>query len=73
LARSVHMRYLEALGAAIEIPEGLYPGDYLIPVGQALAAEFGDAYRRYAKTVPPFVPHLARLLGAKRDAGADQR
>ncbi|PMX84866.1 isoprenylcysteine carboxyl methyltransferase, partial [Pseudomonas sp. GW460-C3] len=27
-------------------------------------AEFGDAYRRYAKTVPPFVPHLARLLGA---------
>jgi|TARA_R110000787_G_scaffold248717_5_gene354309 methanethiol S-methyltransferase len=36
-------------------------------------AEFDDAYRRYAKTVPPFVPHLARLLGAKRDAGADQR
>jgi arginyl-tRNA synthetase len=44
LARSVHMRYLEALGETIEIPEGLYPGDYLIPVGQALAAEFGDAY-----------------------------
>ena len=44
LARSVHMRYLEALGETIEIPEGLYPGDYLIPVGQALAAEFRDAY-----------------------------
>ncbi|MEG3125730.1 arginine--tRNA ligase [Sphingomonas sp. GB1N7] len=44
LARSVHLRYREALGATIEIPEGLYPGDYLIPVGQALAQEFGDKY-----------------------------
>ncbi|MGF7151005.1 arginyl-tRNA synthetase [Sphingomonas zeicaulis] len=45
LARSAHLRYLEALGEAIgEIPEGLYPGDYLKPVGAALAAEFGDAY-----------------------------
>ncbi len=44
LARSVHMRYREALGEAVEIPEGLYPGDYLVPVGQALAAEFGDRY-----------------------------
>jgi arginyl-tRNA synthetase len=44
LARSVHMRYREALGENIEIPEGLYPGDYLVPVGQALAAEFGDKY-----------------------------
>ncbi len=44
LARSVHLRYREALGEAVEIPEGLYPGDYLVPVGQALAAEFGDAY-----------------------------
>jgi arginyl-tRNA synthetase len=45
LARSVHLRYHEALGQAIgEIPEGLYPGDYLVPVGQALAAEFGDRY-----------------------------
>jgi arginyl-tRNA synthetase len=44
LARSVHMRYREALGEEITIPEGLYPGDYLVPVGQALAAEFGDTY-----------------------------
>ncbi len=44
LARSVHLRYREALGEAVTIPEGLYPGDYLIPVGQALAAEFGDRY-----------------------------
>ena len=45
LARSAHLRYQEALGRQIgEIPEGLYPGDYLKPVGEALAAEFGDSY-----------------------------
>lgn len=45
LARSVHLRYREALGEAIsEIPEGLYPGDYLVPVGQKLAAEYGDRF-----------------------------
>jgi len=45
LARSVHLRYREALGEAVgAIPEGLYPGEYLVPVGQALAAEFGDKY-----------------------------
>ena len=45
LARSAHLRYREALGADIgEIPEGLYPGDYLKPVGEALAAEYGDLY-----------------------------
>jgi arginyl-tRNA synthetase len=42
LARSVFLRYREALGETIgEIPSGLYPGDYLVPVGQALAAEYG--------------------------------
>lgn len=47
LARSVHIRYREALGEDVgEIPEGLYPGDYLVPVGQALAAEFGDKYAK---------------------------
>ncbi|WP_066525979.1 arginine--tRNA ligase [Erythrobacter sp. CCH5-A1] len=44
LARSVHMRYREVLGEEITIPEGLYPGEYLKPVGEALAAEFGDSY-----------------------------
>ncbi len=45
LARSVHIRYREALGEAVgEIPEGLYPGDYLVPVGEGLANEFGDIY-----------------------------
>ncbi|MCB5204778.1 arginine--tRNA ligase [Neorhizobium sp. T786] len=42
LARSVFLRYREALGEQVgEIPSGLYPGDYLVPVGQALADEFG--------------------------------
>jgi arginyl-tRNA synthetase len=45
LARSAHLRYREALGEDIgAIPEGFYPGDYLVPVGQALAAEFGDRF-----------------------------
>ena len=44
LARSAHLRYREALGETIEIPEGYYPGDYLVPVGEALAAEFGGAF-----------------------------
>ncbi len=43
LARSAFLRYREALGESIgEIPEGLYPGDYLVPVGKALAGEYGD-------------------------------
>ena len=43
LARSLHLRYREALGEDIgEIPEGFYPGDYLKPVGIVMAAEHGD-------------------------------
>ena len=46
LARSAHLRYREALGEDIgEIPKGLYPGDYMIPVGVALATEYGDAFK----------------------------
>ena len=44
LARSAYLRYREALGEDIgEIPAGLYPGDYLKPIGQALAAEHGPS------------------------------
>ncbi|MEM9311093.1 MAG: arginine--tRNA ligase [Pseudomonadota bacterium] len=47
LARSAHLRYREALGEDIgAIPEGLYPGDYLAPVGAALADQFGDQYAK---------------------------
>ena len=45
LARSVHLRYREALGATVSIPDGLYPGEYLVPVGRELADEFGDRFR----------------------------
>ena len=46
LARSAYLRYREALGETIgEIPEGLYPGDYLVPVGQALARQYGPGLR----------------------------
>jgi arginyl-tRNA synthetase len=47
LARSAFLRYREALGEDIgAIPEGLYPGDYLKPVGAALAVQFKDALRQ---------------------------
>ena len=47
LARSAYLRYREALGEdAGAIPDGLYPGEYLKPVGAALAAEHGDALRK---------------------------
>lgn len=45
LARSVHMRYREALGEEVgTVPEGLYPGDYLKPVAGKLATEYGDRF-----------------------------
>jgi arginyl-tRNA synthetase len=50
LARSAYLRYREALGEDIgAIPEGLYPGDYLVPVGQALARTHGGALRDKAE------------------------
>ncbi len=46
LARSTYLRYREALGDHIgDIPEGLYPGDYLIPVGKDLADQHGPALK----------------------------
>jgi arginyl-tRNA synthetase len=48
LAQSAFLRYREALGEDIgAIPEGLYPGDYLKPVGEALAAEYGPDLLNY--------------------------
>ncbi len=45
LARSAYLRYREALGEDIgEIPEGLYPGDYLVPVGAHLKEKYGDKW-----------------------------
>ncbi len=48
LARSAYLRYREALGEDIgEIPPGLYPGDYVKPVGAALAQEYGPTLLNY--------------------------
>ena len=44
LARSVYLRYLEAHGQDVAFPDGTYPGDYLIEVGEALKVKVGDAY-----------------------------
>ncbi|MCR8825533.1 arginine--tRNA ligase [Pseudosulfitobacter koreensis] len=44
LARSVYLRYLEAHGQEVAFPDGTYPGDYLVDVGQALKEKVGDAY-----------------------------
>jgi arginyl-tRNA synthetase len=45
LARSVHHRYREALGAEVgEMAEGMYPGEYLIPAGKALAERDGEKW-----------------------------
>jgi arginyl-tRNA synthetase len=47
LARSAHLRYREALGEDIgDIPEGLYPGEYLKTVGSALAKAQGDKWQK---------------------------
>jgi arginyl-tRNA synthetase len=56
LARSAYLRYREALGETIgEIPAGLYPGDYLKPVGQALAAQHGPSLLNFPEErwLPP--------------------
>ncbi|MBV7259266.1 arginine--tRNA ligase [Erythrobacter crassostreae] len=66
LARSAHLRYREALGEDIgTIPEGLYPGDYLKPVGASLAQEFGDkhAAQDEAEWLPVFrAEAVARMM-----------
>ena len=65
LARSAHVRYREALGDPVgDIPEGLYPGDYLVPVGAALATEFGARYRDApeAEWLAPFRRHAVAAM-----------
>jgi arginyl-tRNA synthetase len=87
LARSVHLRYQEALGRQIgEIPEGLYPGDYLKPVGELLAAEYGETYadapeeawldifrRRTVEAMLDLIKADLGLLGVRHDHFASER
>lgn len=86
LARSAHLRYREALGEDIgEIPEGLYPGDYLVPVGAILAAECGAKYidvpesewldlfkRKTVAAMLDLIRHDLGLLGIHHDIFASE-
>jgi len=47
LAQSLWARYRQALGEEVPIPEGGYQGDYLIPIGEELARDWGDRYPRW--------------------------
>ena len=51
LARSAYERYREANGLEPEIREGLYPGDYLVPVGEALKAKYGTTLLNQPESV----------------------
>lgn len=66
LARSVYLRYLEAHGQVVEFAEGIYPGEYLVPVGQALKDKVGDAYLDQ-----PEEKWLAEIRGFATDAMMD--
>ena len=86
LAKSLHLRYREKLGEEIgEIPEGLYPGDYLKPVAALLAAEFGEKYAaapeaewlglfrdRAIKAMLDLIRHDLALLGIHHDKFASE-
>ena len=51
LAESAYLRYREALGEKIDaIPEGLYPGEYLIPIGKAIAEKYGNKFHNAEKS-----------------------
>ncbi|WP_108661636.1 arginine--tRNA ligase [Acuticoccus kandeliae] len=70
LARSAFLRYREALGETVEIPSGLYPGDYLVPVGEALAREHGSALLEESEAVwLPIVREtaIAMMMDAVRE------
>ena len=64
LARSAYLRYREALGETVdEIPEGMYPGEYLIPVGQALAEADGDKW--LSADEDAWLPHVREFTVAR--------
>ncbi len=87
LANSVFLRYREALGESIgEIPAGLYPGDYLLPLGKQLAAEFGDSLKtmdealrlailreRSVEAMMAMIREDLALLGVKHDVFFSER
>lgn len=54
LGESAYLRYREAFGEAITIPEGCYPGEYLKDVAEAAKQEFGNRYLNDANYLPVF-------------------
>ena len=86
LARSAFERYREACGLEPEIREGLYPGDYLIPVGEAIKAKYGDSLldqpeavwladlREFATTMMmQMIRDDLALLGVKMDVFSSEK
>jgi len=86
LARSAYLRYREALGETISIPEGLYPGEYLIPLGQQIAKDEGKVWldkpeaewlAHFRKTAIDAMMALIRedlqALGVKHDVFTSER
>jgi arginyl-tRNA synthetase len=87
LARSLYLRYREALGEDIgAIPDGLYPGDYLVETGRALAARDGNKWlgRPESEWLAPvrdfavaemtaLIREDLALLGVRHDAFASER
>ena len=70
LARSAFLRYREALGETVTIPEGLYPGDYLKPLGEALAHKYGDSLLDQPEGVwlaPVCAAAIDAMMGMIRD------
>lgn len=86
LARSVYNRYLEAHDLTVDWPEGTYPGDYLIAVGDALKAKVGDAYvdkgedvwleevRNFSTdAMMDLIRHDLKLLGVEMDVFSSEK
>lgn len=86
LARSAYLRYREAAGETIEIPEGLYPGEYLKPVGAALFERHGVRYlkakesewmpaiKRFTlEAMMAVIRHDLMLLGIEHDVFTSER
>ncbi len=60
LVKSAYLRYLQALGQDITIPQGLYPGEYLLPVGEKLKEQFGDNLQNSSEA--EYIPLIRDLV-----------
>ncbi|QKX02920.1 arginine--tRNA ligase [Wolbachia endosymbiont of Litomosoides sigmodontis] len=77
LVRSVYLRYREALGEKINIEKGLYPGEYLKPIGEGLARKYGKGLlekqdnqiiREYTlNSILEMIKEDMNLLGVRHD------